>query len=160
MTLADIDGILAIERIAYPRPWTRAGYEHELRHNDLSAYHVLEEDGRIVGYAGHWLMAGEMHISMIAVHPDRQRGGLGGLLLTHQLMLACAAEALLVTLEVREGNGAARRLYERAGFIEVGRRKNYYKDSGEAAVLMTLEPLVCDEINVRWQQMSMGVEVM
>lgn len=186
MTTDDIDAVLAIEEIAYPTPWTRQGYEKEIRRNELAMYHVLEEpslpsslshreeggkrasiDSRsnseplsserqkeIVGYAGHWMMAGEMHISMIAVHPDVQGQGLGELLLVHQLVQACEKEAILVTLEVRELNTRAQRLYQKLGFVEVGRRKNYYKDTKEAAILMTLEPLDEVAIQQRWNRFN------
>ncbi len=161
MLLDDIDAILEIERIAYPTPWTRQGYEKEIKRNELAEYHVLEVAsckgqvaGGILGYVGHWMMVGEMHISMIAVHPHWQRNGLGELLLVHQLVQACEKDAFLVTLEVREKNFPAQRLYEKLGFIEVGRRKNYYKDTKEAAILMTLEPLDKAAIQARWQAVT------
>ncbi len=141
MTLNDIDTVLEIERIAYPTPWTRQGYEKEIKRNELAMYHVLEIAGAILGYAGHWVMADEMHISMIAVHPAWQRNGLGEILLLHELVQACEKNTFLVTLEVREKNIPAQQLYQKLGFVEVGRRKNYYKDTKEAAILMTLEPL-------------------
>jgi ribosomal-protein-alanine N-acetyltransferase len=157
MTLNDITTILEIERIAYPTPWTRQGYEREITHNELAQYHVLEwvrtpDAPAIVGYAGHWVMADEMHISMIAVHPTWQRNRLGELLLTHELVQACEKKLSMVTLEVREHNAPAQRLYQKLGFVAVGRRKNYYKDTKEAAILMTLEPLDHAAIQARWQQ--------
>lgn len=154
MLVADIDAVLEIERIAYPTPWTRQGYEKEIRRNELAQYHVLQCSEKIIGYAGHWMMAGEMHISMIAVHPQWQGNGLGELLFMHQLVQACEKDAILVTLEVREKNVRAQRLYAKLGLVEVGRRKNYYKDTKEDALLMTLEPLDKQIIRTHWQRVS------
>ena len=162
MTLRDIDAVLEIEQRVYPTPFTRQGYRNELEQNDLARYSVLvsADASAIAGYAGHWVMADEMHISMIAVHPDWQRRGLGEVLLQHELVRACERAATLATLEVREGNAPAQRLYEKLGFAVVGRRKNYYKDTGEAAILMTLEPLDCAAIGKRWISVAAGAGVL
>jgi ribosomal-protein-alanine N-acetyltransferase len=81
----------------------------------------------------------EVHISNIAVHPEWRGQGLGALLLLHMLFHALEHEAVVVQLEVRENNVAAQRLYERFGFEKVGRRKKYYRDTGEDALLMDLD---------------------
>jgi ribosomal-protein-alanine N-acetyltransferase len=91
----------------------------------------------IAGYLCRWLVADEVHILNVAVHPDRRRHGIGQLLMREALReaRACAAEA--VTLEVRRSNTGARRLYEGLGFEEVGVRRNYY-GRGEDALIMRL----------------------
>jgi ribosomal-protein-alanine N-acetyltransferase len=144
MTLDDLPQVQAVERLSFPTPWPLAGYRRELTQNEQAYYVVLvlrgEEGGeRVVGYAGHWLVRDEVHISTIAVHPEWRGQGLGALLLLHMLFHALEHEAVVVQLEVRENNVAAQRLYERFGFEKVGRRKKYYRDTGEDALLMDLD---------------------
>jgi ribosomal-protein-alanine N-acetyltransferase len=170
MRVADIARVMEIERQSFPTPWSPAAYRYELRHNPNAHYLVVRaalvvdeavdaEDGswrlrlqqllaprapssgRLLGYVGFWLVAGETHISTIAVHPDARREGLGELLLTQVIDLAQEQEAEFVTLEVRESNVAAQRLYEKYGFQRTGRRKRYYTDTREDALIMTLEGL-------------------
>lgn len=144
MTLDDLPQVQAIERLSFPTPWPLAGYRRELTQNEQAHYVVLvqqEEDGGevIVGYAGHWLVRDEAHISTIAVYPERREQGFGALLLGHMLLHALEHGAVVAQLEVRESNVAAQRLYERFGFEIVGRRKGYYRDRGEDALLMDLD---------------------
>lgn len=144
MTLEDLPQVQAVERLSFPTPWPLDGYRRELTQNEQAYYVVLVlrgEDGgeRVVGYAGHWLVRDEAHISTIAVHPDWRGQGLGALLLLHMLFHALDHEAVVVQLEVREGNMSAQKLYERFGFEWVGRRKGYYRDTGEDALLMDLD---------------------
>ena len=91
-----------------------------------------------MGYAGYWLIADEVHISTIAVDPQRRGSGLGELLLLNLLYLAFEHDAALVTLEVRENNYSAQALYHKYRFEIVGRRRGYYRDTGEDAILMTV----------------------
>lgn len=148
MRLTDIEGIMAIERDSFPRTWSAAGYRHELTANQQAHYVVLEvvkesqsaaEEGAVVGYAGHWIVADEAHVSTIAVAPRWRRKGLGALLLLWIIYHALARGASVVTLEVRESNGAAQSLYANYGFVTVGRRRRYYRDTGEDALLMDLD---------------------
>lgn len=143
MQSSDLDAVLAIEADSFPTPWRRSGYEHEITHNERATYWVLSrtsagEPEDIVGYAGYWLVAGEAHISIIAVAPVWRGRGLGELLLLQMLAHALAAGAELASLEVRESNKVAQALYRKYDFDIVGRRKGYYKDTGEDALLMTL----------------------
>jgi len=96
---------------------------------------------RIIGTTGVWFMMGEGHIVTIAVRQDCRRQGLGELLLTAGLEAALEAQQEHVTLEYRTSNQAARALYEKYGFNQVGVRARYYTDSQEDAVLMTTPPL-------------------
>jgi len=96
---------------------------------------------RILGMVGLWCMMGEGHIVTIAVRPECRRQGLGELLLLAALEAAGEAGQDLVTLEYRISNRAARALYEKYGFSEVGVRARYYSDNHEDAVLMTTPPL-------------------
>ena len=144
LTVADLPTVLAIEQHSFPTPTKEATYRYELLENQLAQYRGLvmysgSERERLVGYAGTWLLVDEVHISIIAVDPALRRQGLGELLLLDLLYMAVTQEAALVTLEVREGNLAAQQLYSKYGFAVVGRRRGYYRDTGEDAVLMTVE---------------------
>lgn len=91
----------------------------------------------IAGFAGTWIMAGEAHITNIAVREAYRRQGIGELLLIATIDLATSLEAHLLTLEVRASNDAAQALYSKYGFSEVGVRRGYYIDNKEDAVLMS-----------------------
>lgn len=127
----------------FPEPDTRAA---EIRDDDgllarLRGDRRKEPSDPVLGYAGFWKLGGEVHISTIAVHPDHRRRGLGELLLLHMLDRAVERGSEFVTLEVRESNRIAQRLYEKYGFRTVGRRDRYYTDNHEDALLMTLSDL-------------------
>jgi ribosomal-protein-alanine N-acetyltransferase len=91
----------------------------------------------VVGYAGYWFVVDEAHISTIAVHPEWRGRGVGEHLLVHLLGQALDLGAVAATLEVRVSNTAAQNLYRKYGFEQVGRRRRYYRDNGEDALLMT-----------------------
>lgn len=95
-------------------------------------------DDDVAGVAVVWRVADDAHIMELAVRPAARRRGIGGALLAAACDAACAPGGLCL-LEVRESNSGAAALYERAGFVTVGRRKAYYPD-GEAALLMTRPP--------------------
>jgi len=145
MRLADIHRVMTIEIAVFPVPWKAHAYEYEISRNRLASYQVLTEqqgDQRteVIGYGGYWMMAGEAHISTIAVDPSRQNHGLGQLLLLNMLLLAYRDDAYLATLEVRRNNVVAQALYHKYRFLEVGERKRYYQGK-EDALIMTIEPL-------------------
>ncbi|MDT8307201.1 MAG: ribosomal protein S18-alanine N-acetyltransferase [Anaerolineae bacterium] len=140
MRLDDLDAVMAIEAVSFPTPWPRSGYEHELTANANAHYAVLLGPAdEIIGYAGQWLVAGEGHISIMAVAPAWRRRGLGELLLSSMIAQAEEAGAGRILLEVRTGNRTALALYRKYHFEVVGRRHRYYRDTGEDALLMTLE---------------------
>lgn len=104
-----------------------------------------EQRERVVGYVGTWFMAGEAHIVAIAVRQAHRHRGIGELLLIGALAEAQRRECTVATLEVRESNWSARRLYLKCGFEEAGVRKRYYMDNGEDAVIMTTPPVLSPE---------------
>ena len=133
---ADLDAVLAIERVSFPTAWTRENFLYELRDNRFARNLALREDRRLVGYACLWVLEGELKINNIAVDPRRRGVGYGHVLLRACLELGRAEGCAEATLEVRPSNLVARRLYERYGFRETGRRRGYYQDTDEDAVLM------------------------
>ncbi|RIK16284.1 MAG: ribosomal-protein-alanine N-acetyltransferase [Anaerolineae bacterium] len=143
MTVADIPAVLIIDSLSFPTPAGEQLFINELTDNRLAFYQVLartdEGDEIVVGYAGFWNIADEIHISTIAVHPDERGRGHGEWLLLNLLLEACRMNPLLVTLEVRRSNNVAQALYRKYRFEEVGLRRRYYRDTGEDAILMTVD---------------------
>ena len=92
-------------------------------------------DPELMGYAGLWLIAGEGHITNVAVHPDHRRGGVAKVLLPLMLELCKEQDVTDITLEVRPSNEAALALYRGFGFKEEGRRPKYYEDGEDALIL-------------------------
>ena len=122
-------------------PWTVGMFEHDLAENPFALYILAEdpdapEGEKIMGYVGVYLIAGEGHITNVAVRPKYRGEGIGSDLL-HLLEEHCRlAEITSMTLEVRPSNETAIRLYERHGFKTEGRRKHYYENNGEDALIM------------------------
>jgi len=141
MTVADLDAVMLIERQAFKQPWSRHMYLVDLTQNRQATYLVVRSAPSVVlAYGGFWLMVDEAHIGTVATHPDWRGCGLGIWLMLALLDAARQQGAICSTLEVRTGNLAARRLYEKLGYQEVGRRHHYYQD-GEDALIMTTPPL-------------------
>lgn len=124
MVLADISAVLVVERAAYFSPWAESHFRDSLRQDHECWVLVAGET-----FLGHGILSAVAHegeLLNLCVAPEAQGQGLGAHLLSHLLDRARARECDEVFLEVRESNGAARRLYRRAGFQEIGRRRGYY----------------------------------
>lgn len=137
MRKEDIDEILEIEKASFPSPWTRKAFLTELKERDSSHFLVAKSEGRVVGYAGFWLVFDEAHITNLAVHSDYRRKKIGERLIRFLLKLAVSKGAKKATLEVRPSNIAAQNLYKKFGFEMEGIQKGYYSDTGEDALIMT-----------------------
>ncbi|MBC7344427.1 MAG: ribosomal protein S18-alanine N-acetyltransferase [Clostridia bacterium] len=131
-----LDDVLAIERLSFPTPWSRYAFESELKNNRYSCYIVCLLSGRVIGYAGSWIIEDEAHITTLAVDPRYRGQGLGKALLSEITSRCQARGAERITLEVRPSNKIAQRLYENMGFIRVGIRRGYYTDTREDAIIM------------------------
>jgi ribosomal-protein-alanine N-acetyltransferase len=159
MSLADIDQVMEIERVAFSAPWSARAYRFEVADNEHSTMVVvrpihqpegwlaillqrfsLEKPCPLLGYAGFWLLLDEAHICTIAVHPQWRRRGLGELLLLSLLDRAVDLGAHRATLEVRVSNRAAQELYHKYAFEVVSRRRRYYSDNNEDAFIMLSPP--------------------
>ena len=158
MTADDLEAVAAVERASYASGWPATAFAHEIEHNRLARYFVLEVGDDLVGFAGTWLMVDEAHVVTIAVRPDLRRAGYGRLLL-HALILAARHAGMeAATLEVRVSNEAARALYRRYGFWDVGERKKYYQDNGEDAVIMTTEEFASAAYGPRLEGLAAELE--
>jgi ribosomal-protein-alanine N-acetyltransferase len=141
MGLDDIPQVMEIDRLSFPLPWSENSFRKELAENEHAYFFVAEAQGGIVGFAGYWYIVDECHISTLAVHPAQRGQGIGDLLLAAALRHALALGAALATLEVRESNVAAQTLYRKYGFEVAGRRRRYYRNNDEDALLMTAQPV-------------------
>ena len=146
MTLEDIPIIVKLDQISFSLPWPERSFRFELTDNPASRCWVAEVDGRIVGMIVGWLLVDEMHIATIATHPDYRRQGVGSKLLLHILLKSIAEGAQSSFLEVRESNAAAQEMYLKFGYEKMGRRKRYYRDNDEDAILMSLKVLSRDRL--------------
>lgn len=137
MTEEHIPQIAALERACFSHPWSEDALRDELW-NDSAVVVVAEgEDGTVLGYAGLQTVLDEGYINNVAVDPRFRRQGVAGQLVEAFLRFGAARLAFL-TLEVRTSNAPAIALYEKYGFTQAGRRRDYYDDPKEDALLMTL----------------------
>ena len=136
MTLDDLDEVLAIEKASFHTPWSRGAFRYELTQNRVARSIVIRCGRELMGYLCLWEIGHEIHITNLAVHPRFRRRGAARALLAFILEDANAKRVELVFLEVRPTNVEARTLYESLGFQVIGRRKGYYFDTGEDALVM------------------------
>lgn len=136
MGLEHLNQVLEIEEVSFPSPWSYYAFAYELLQNNLAHYIVALNGQKVVGYSGMWLILDEAHITNVAVHPDLRQKNIGKSLMLEMIRLAVLNGSTGMTLEVRPTNTAARRLYELLGFEEKGRRKKYYTDNNEDAIIM------------------------
>jgi len=136
MRPSDLDEVVAIERAAFGMPWSRGAFLYEIEQNRVARCWVLREEETLVAYLCLWEIGDELHVTNIAVHPELRRKGLARRLLGAILEDGRARRLRSVTLEVRPTNDEARTLYESFGFRVVGRRRGYYYDTGEDALIM------------------------
>ena len=134
MEPSDLPAAMEIDSLCLPRPWSEAVWREELE-SPFGLYLILEEGGEIFGQIGVRHVLDELHITTLAVRPERRRQGHARTLVG--AALAAFPGARRVHLEVRPSNAAARDLYETLGFATTGLRRRYYGD--EDALLMTLD---------------------
>jgi ribosomal-protein-alanine N-acetyltransferase len=131
----DIDGIALVEAHSFTIPWSRQMFVDELN-NPLALYYVATCGDKVIAYAGLWIIAGEGHITNIAVEPFWRRQNIAARMMHKILEAAEEYELSGLTLEVRAGNQPAISLYQKFGFRTEGRRKGYYSDDQEDALIM------------------------
>lgn len=164
-TAQDLDAVVALDQICFGGLWTKSGYERELE-SPCSQMLILEAGlaakdaallnrssvvtpnqsenlpivppvaSSIVGLGCFWSILEEAHITILAVHPNYRHQGFGQLLLYALLRDAKRRQLEWATLEVKPSNQAALSLYHKFGFKEAGRRRRYYKDTGEDALIL------------------------
>lgn len=131
-----LDSLVELENKCFKIPWSKNMFLGDV--DNPNAYYILIiNDDRVIGYCGLYRVLDESSITNIAVHPDFRRKGLATLMLRNIFEYCLKASISFVTLEVRESNTDAIKLYMDNGFEIVGERKNYYADNRETAILMT-----------------------
>jgi ribosomal-protein-alanine N-acetyltransferase len=141
-------GVLEIEAVSYPRPWSPSVFESEIgqmrsgtrrylvaRRAARRAGDAPGRRGRVIGYAGLWIAAGEAHVTNVAVDPAHRRSGVATALLVGLAEEAIAAGCTAWTLEVRVSSTGAQELYRRFGFAPAGVRTRYYENTEDAIVM-------------------------
>jgi len=133
----DIEKMAELDKICFSMPWSLADFQTEILRNKLAFYLVCTNDSELLGYAGLWAIKPEGHITNVAVSPGYRRRGIGSRLIEDLLEQSHERFGLTeYTLEVRISNVEAVRLYSRFGFKYAGRRKGYYTDTNEDALLL------------------------
>jgi [ribosomal protein S18]-alanine N-acetyltransferase len=131
------DRILEIEKASFLSPWSKAAFKAETEKH-ISHLWVLVSDNAVEGYICFWIVGNEIQILNLAVHPEKRHMGLGQVFLTRMIEMGISEGIKNAWLEVRPSNLSARNLYKKQGFREIGIRPNYYPESKEDAILMSL----------------------
>jgi ribosomal-protein-alanine N-acetyltransferase len=138
MTDAHVNAVAALEAICFADPWSANSVASELT-NPLSCWLVALEADTVVGYIGSQTVMGETDMMNVAVHPDHRRKGVAVSLIHALVQKLKECESHCLTLEVRASNAPAIALYEKLGFTEAGRRRNYYRNPKEDALILRKE---------------------
>ena len=133
----DVKKMAELDKICFTLPWSLNDFKTEIIKNQIAYYLVYEIDSEIVGYAGLWAIKPEGHITNVAVHPHYRRRGIGSKLVETLLKQSSERFGLTeFTLEVRMTNIEAIKLYSRFSFKYAGKRKAYYIDTNEDALIL------------------------
>lgn len=137
----DIPAVVALERACFGDPWPASAFVDLPGHEHVH-FSVAEAGDEVIGYSVAWYVLDEGELANLAVAPGHRKSGVGRELLATVLADARARGVTRIHLEVRESNDAARQLYARNGFAEVGRRRGYYRKPTEDGLILrlTIEP--------------------
>ena len=131
----DVARVAELEKQCFRTPWSYNSLLGELS-NSVAYYLVAVDEGEVCGYAGMWVMLDEAHMTNIAVEESHRKQGIARGLIIRLMRAALNKGAERMTLEVRENNHNAQRLYASLGFGFAGIRKRYYTDTGENALIL------------------------
>lgn len=137
----DTEALADLELSSSLHPWSEAQIRAELVRRPPDEVLALEGPGRLLAYCAYRLVLDEAHVMNLGVRPELRRRGFGRFLLGWALARAGRAGAIRALLEVRAGNTAAQTLYAQTGFVLIGRRRQYYCDPFEDAMLLAREGL-------------------
>jgi len=135
MRQEDLDQVMEIEKKSFSDPWNKSFFSQDID-NQSALPLVAKADDNIIGYVCLWKILDEIQISNIAVSPERRRRGIGEEMMQRILKMAQEEDYRRISLDVRISNKAAINLYEKFGFREAGRRKNYYRHPQEDALIL------------------------
>jgi ribosomal-protein-alanine N-acetyltransferase len=148
MTVDDVSAVVDLDQKSFSLPWPERSFRFELTDNPASRCWVAELHGKVVGMIVVWLIVDEVHVATIATDPEYRRQGIGKRLLAHALRHLIQDGARSSFLEVRENNLAAQEMYRKFGYEVTGRRRRYYRDNDEDAILMSLDSLNIERLMV------------
>ncbi len=173
MTVADLPQVTEIDQLSFEIPWSEKSYRYEINESNQSFMVVLEwsrervatrwqrwlnihpyVEHRVIGYGGMWFIAGEAHISTIAIHPKGRGHGWGEVLLAGMVRRGMVLDADEVALEVRVSNKRAQKLYEKYEFQTVDVKTRYYRNNNEDAYDMRLnvqDESTCNRFKERYE---------
>jgi [ribosomal protein S18]-alanine N-acetyltransferase len=148
MTVDDVPAVVDLDQKSFSLPWPERSFRFELTDNPASRCWVAELDGKVIGMIVVWLIVDEAHIATLATHPEYRRQGIGRRLLAYALRQIMQDGARSSFLEVRASNLAAQEMYRKFGYEATGRRRHYYRDNDEDAILMTLDSLTAERLSL------------
>jgi len=154
LTPDDLGAILELDQACFSGLWTLEGYQRELDspNSDLLGIFAPHSSTSLLGMGCFWTILEEAHITIVAVHPQYQGQGLGQALIYSLLKTASDRNLERATLEVRASNQAAISLYQKFEFKTAGRRRGYYQDNGEDALILWLSDLQHPSFQEKLQQ--------
>ena len=138
MTRQHVTQVAALEKLCFSAPWSEASVAGELD-NPLSVWLVCVDRGKVLGYVGSQTVLEESDMMNIAVLPEARRAGIGERLILSLIELLKDRGSRSLALEVRASNTPAISLYKKLGFLQVGRRPNYYRGPREDALILRKE---------------------
>ena len=138
MAAEHVSQVAQLEKICFSDPWSENSVASELK-NKLSLWLVAVEDGSVAGYIGSQTVMDETDMMNVGVHPDFRRKGIAEALVTELVSHLQQQGSHCLTLEVRASNEPARKLYDKLGFNQIGRRPNYYRNPKEDALILRKE---------------------
>jgi ribosomal-protein-alanine N-acetyltransferase len=159
MQFADIGEVRAIELDVFPTPWPSNAYQRELSSNRSAHYFCLWQSNAIAAYGGLWSVGEEAHVTTIGVRRREQGKGLGKAMFMALVNRSYALGANFVSLEVRPTNEPAIHLYETFGFKVMGRRRGYYTDNGEDAMVMWSDLIHAPAFKARFLRIASQIEL-
>lgn len=138
MEMKDTQKVYQLSKESFSEPWVLSAIEKEIT-NPVASYFVVEYEGEVIGFGGMWHVLDEGEIINIAVHKSYHRKGIGSLILNQLICEARARNLVVMHLEVRASNEAAKMLYLKQGFNYIATRKSYYHNPTEDALIMSCE---------------------
>lgn len=159
MTAEDVDEVSNLEKIVHPNHhWSKNSFYNEIANKLASYYCVKDEQNKILAYIGFWQIIEEAHITTLAVHPDYRNLQLAQILLI-KIIEDCYENMIkFITLEVRESNMPAIKLYEKFLFTSIGVRKKYYQDNGENALIMFTQNIWYDKFKNNFGEIKNNIK--
>ena len=138
MNESHVKAVAELEKLCFSDPWSENSVASELK-NKLALWLVAEENGVLLGYIGSQSVMDEADVMNVAVDPIRRREGIALKLVEALVAALNEKDVRALLLEVRASNEPAKALYERQGFVQVGKRPNYYRNPKEDALILKKE---------------------